>query len=194
MWLRDSGNLATNTINYRSAVGQVLNIVYGLDKAWEFKALKCAQYLEKPPNPPRVPLWDVNKVLLLLKSSKYNQCPPDSFCQLKKTLFLTALATGNRISELANTVRTGLDNLQTFQRVGLGVLPGFLFKNQRLNRSLPNIEIAQLETGPIELCPVHNLATYLKGSPPSRGKLFVNSRTNKPLHSSSILNLFCELI
>ena len=73
-------------------------------------------------------------------------------------------------------------------------MPGFLFKNQRLNRSPPNIEIVPLETGPIELCPVNNLATYLKGSPPTRGKLFVNSRTNKPLHSSSISKLLCELI
>ena len=141
IWLRDSRGLATNTINnYRSAVGQILGVVYGMDdKAWEFKAIKNFLFLDKSPNPPRIPSWDLNKVLQLLQSPSYNQNPPDKFRQLKKTLFLIAMATGNRVSEIANTCRTGLINLHPRDTIKLGVVPGFLYKNQHPNRTLPNI-------------------------------------------------------
>ena len=64
--------------------------------SWEFKALKDALFIEKPPNPPRIPSWDINKVLDLLRKPKY-RIPPVSFCQMKKTLFLIAMATGNKV-------------------------------------------------------------------------------------------------
>ena len=62
IWLRDSKNLATNTIfNYKAAVGSSLSTVFGLDvSSWEFKALKDALFIERPPNPSRIPSWDIN--------------------------------------------------------------------------------------------------------------------------------------
>ena len=197
IWLRDSRNLATNTImNYKAAVGQVLEKVFNINcNSWEFSALKSALFLEKPPNPPRIPSWDINKVLILLQSQKYNQFPPDKFCSLKKTLFLVAMATGNRVSELAHIYRTGLDNIQRDSPVRLCVAPGFLYKNQRLNRTPPDIQVIPLLEGPDSICPVNNLVSYLElSSPPSRGPLFLNSKTGRPLHAGSVSKLICELI
>ena len=158
--------------------------------AWEFKALKDALFIEKPPNPPRIPSWDINKVLDLLQKPKYNKVPPESFCQLKKTLFL--IATGNRVSELANVSRNGLGSLQPDQVVRLCVLPGFLYKNQWLNRSPPNIEVHPLLSEPRAICPVINLIRFLEVSPPNRGALFVNSKSIASLHPSSISRLLRE--
>ena len=139
IWLRESRGLATTTINnYKAAVGQFLSMAYDLNvNSWDFKALKNNLFLEKPPNPPRVPSWDINKVLLLLRSVKYISSPPDTFCQLKKSLFLIAMATGNRVSELANFSRTGLGKIDPNQSVKLCVLPGFIYKIQRFNRTPP---------------------------------------------------------
>ena len=194
--MRDSKDLATNTIfNYKAAVGNTLGTVFGLDtSAWEFKALKDALFIEKPPNPPRIPSWDINKVLDLLQKPKYNKNPPEAFCQLKKTLFLVAMATGNRVSELANVSRNGLGSLRPDQIVKLCVLPGFLYKNQRLNRTPPNIEVHPLLSEPLAICPVVNLIRFLKVSPLNRGALFVNTKSNASLHPSSIARLLCELI
>ena len=63
IWLRESRGLATSTINnYKAAVGQFLSMAYDLNvNSWDFKALKNNLFLEKPPNPPRVPSWDINK-------------------------------------------------------------------------------------------------------------------------------------
>ena len=128
-------------------------------------------------------------------SQKYNLAPQDKFCALKKTLFLVAMATGNRVSELAHIYRTGLDNIQKNSTVRLCVAPGFLYKNQRLSRSPPDIQVIPLLEEGSSICPVNNLVDYLElTSPPNRGPLFLNSKTGRPLHPGSVSKLICELI
>ena len=84
--------------------------------------------------------------------------------------------------------------MQPVQIVKLCVLPGFLYKNQRLNRTPPNIEVLPLRSEPRAICPVGNLIEFLKSSPIERGALFVNSKSNAPLHPSSFSRLLSELI
>ena len=112
---------------------------------------------------------------------------------LKKSIFLIALAAGNRISEIAATVRNGIGHINRESRVRLPVAPGFLFKNQRQGRNPPAIEIAPLGGDSHELCPVNTLARYLDLTKEKRGPLFLNSKTGKPLHKSTISKLLCEV-
>jgi hypothetical protein len=52
---------------------------------------------------------------------------------LLKALFLTALAFGNCVLELAEVVRSGITFLINTTRALLPVISGFLFKNQLFN-------------------------------------------------------------
>ena len=196
LWLRDEKNLETSTIcNYKAAVGFPLNVCFGLNfSTWEFKELKNALFLEKPRIPPRTPPWDISKVLELLSSDKYSSFPPDKFLQLKKSLFLVALACGNRVSELSATMRNGLELMNSLEEVILPVRPGFLFKNQRHGRTPPNIRIVPLAANSTVLCPVKNLFSYLSLSRITKGPLFRNSNSGKPLLKSSVSKLLCEVI
>ena len=64
-----------------------------------------------------------------------------------KTLFLTSLASGNRVSELA-ALRADMVRF-TEDGVCLAVQPGFLYKNQREGRTPSNIFLPSLR---IVLC------------------------------------------
>ena len=197
VWLREYKNLQSTTIaNYKSSVGGILQSVFNLDcSTWEFSALRNNFFLEKPTNPPRVPEWDIQKVLLMLDSGDYINSPPSKFLQLKKTLFLLAIATGNRVSELHAITRNGLGTPDPDQPVRLAVKPGFLYKNQKANRAPPNIEVVPLTEGPPSLCPVKNLALYLKlTSKVATGPLFLNSKTDAPIHKSTVSRLICAVI
>ena len=63
--------------------------------SWEFKALKQHLFLDKPPQVPRVPQWNLGKVLDLLESEAFS-VNPSKFTLGKKTAFLLAMATGNK--------------------------------------------------------------------------------------------------
>ena len=117
IWLREVKDFQTSTIcNYKASVSSILKEVFNVHcPLQEFKALKNSLFLEKPTNRPRIPSWDLEKVLDLLSSDKYSSLPLDEFKQLKKTLFLVAIATGNRISEINNMTRSGLKDLDVSQ-------------------------------------------------------------------------------
>ena len=78
--------------------------------------------------------------------------------------------------------------------IRIPVAPGFLYKNQREGRTPPPIEIVPLGLNEASLCPVKNLATYLRMSVQDRGPLFLNSKSGRPLHKSSISKLICQVI
>ena len=196
LWLRRSKNFESSTIaNYKASVGFVLERVFDINcSSWEFTAIKNSLFLEKPPNPPRVPEWDLQKVLDLLESDKYKTSSASLFNLLKKTIFLSTLAAGNRISEMAATVRNGLKKVDSSKKVRLPVKPGFLFKNQRMGRTPPPIELAPLGEGNSELCPVSTLRKYLEVTKLKTGPLFLNSKSGRPLLKSTLSKLICELI
>ena len=106
-----------------------------------------------------------------------------------------AIATGNRISEIHAITRNGLGSIKENLPVHLAVKPGFLCKNQKANRSPPNIEVVPLSSGPASLCPVKNLALYLRLTDNvDRGPLFINSKTDSPIHKSTVSRLICQVI
>ena len=107
----------------------------------------------------RIPSWSLEKVLDILESRTYNNKKCTIFNLLKKAVFLTALACGNRVSEIAALDVTGA-LAQDLSHLTLAVKPGFMFKNQKMNRSPPNIRIAALESSPT-ICPVQAIKTWV---------------------------------
>ena len=191
-FLRDTKNLETNTIlNYKAALCLPMSFIKVDLKKWQFKELGKALFIDKPPNQKRLPDWNLNKVLDMLENKEcYKQ--QQGYHLMKKSVFLTALASGNRVCELAAIERSGI-HFHDNGGVTMAVQPGFLFKNQRLGRAPPNITFPPL-TRNLQICPVSTLRDYLQSSPASSGPLFLNTRTGRPIHSSSISRILCEVI
>jgi integrase len=192
IFLRGERGLATNTIlSYKSALRVPLKAAFGLDlNSWIFKEASRALFLDKPNSPKSVPSWNLDKVLVLLQNPPFvGQLSRRN--SLMKTLFLTALACGNRVSELAAIVRSGIIFLDNPTRVVLPVSPGFLFKNQRLNRAPPNIEALAL--GSPNLCPVVCIRELLRRPPGPGDRLFSNA-LGGALAAPAISRLLCEVI
>ena len=80
---------------------------YGFDvvldrRTWDL--LRASFFRQRPPSAPTQPSWSLEKVLSLLQSPRFTLDPSPSDCFLK-TLFLVALATGHRVSQLAALLR-----------------------------------------------------------------------------------------
>jgi hypothetical protein len=178
IFLREVKKLATNTIiHYKNALALPLQLAAGIDlNTPPFTRLTKNLFLERPPPSRHIPRWNLDKVLELVSSPAYASGQPSPFNCLKRTIFLIALASGNRVSELAALERAGIRFSEEDSEVTLVVKPGFLFKNQRLGRTPPNIFIKALVTGPENLCPVRSLKEYMRLEPGNEGPLFRNSR------------------
>ena len=194
MYLRDEKGLNPSTImNYRGYLTLPLKLLANLDlQDWKFKELDRAFFIENPPNRPSLPLWSVEKVLDLLKSPDYHNSSASVLNLLKKTLFLVALASGNRCSEIAAMWLPF--HRESDNSLKIPVKPGFLFKNQRSGRSPPDILILPLLGNDKSLCPVSALQDYWVRRGRPRGPLFVNSRNDNPLRAPSIAHLLCSII
>ena len=105
---------------------------------------------------------------------------------LIKTLFLTALASGNRASEQATIIRNGLTN--NLNKAFLPTRPGFLFKNQSINHPRPpDITFPGLGNNH-SLCPVMAIKIYISRAQnlPQEDSLFIHPKSNKALTSGRL--------
>jgi len=149
----------------------------------EFSLLSKAQFLKNPPPPKLIPQWSVNTALTRLSKPEFctNPSPMNLFL---KTVFLVALATGNRASELSAIDHTTI----RFSRDSVSMLPycGFLYKNQSINRSPPVISFPILKNND-NLCPASYLRRYLTLRTPlcDSKHLFLNPRSNKPINAGT---------
>ena len=133
-------------------------------------------------------------VLNILTSKEYNCESSNIENLLDKTIFLTALASGNRTSELAATRRDVLQRVDGGTTFQLAVKPGFLFKNQRIDRVPPNILIKPLINGDPELCPVRTLSIYLERTSTQESALFLHPSMGRPLQRPSLALRLVQLI
>ena len=117
---------------------------------------------------------------------------------LSKALFLLALATGSRVSELHALRREpeflafGNNDLTLFSRVS------FLAKNEDPMHRRDPIVIPRLwdeDGSPHALCPVHAVHVYMNlTSSSTTGPLFLSSSTAKPLTKYHCSLLLCSII
>ena len=102
---------------------------------------------------------------------------------LMKTLFLVALATGNRVSEIAAFTRVGSKILPGSRKAIIAVRPGFLYRNQTMDRSPPqhcHQGTVGPELNPYRLCPLDSLRWWLALSDPwGVDAFFANPKSHK---------------
>ena len=145
--------------------------------------------------PKRLPAWDLFLVLASLREAPYEPLFSADLKSLTcKTVFLIALASGRRASEVCSLSGLGPD-IAT-QRDGtyiLKFLPEFLAKNQNPSDPSPSISIRPLshflcpDDPDLKLCPVRALRRYLKFTRSLRHinqrKLFISFN---PFHGKDI--------
>lgn len=111
--------------------------------------------------------------------------------KLFKTLFLVALSTGNRVSELAALCRTAA--LFLANKAIISVKRGFLFKNQTAAHNSPNVSLPNILEKE-SLFPVIALKQYLylTRNLPQRGYGFLNPGSGSSL--TAVTLFLCEAI
>ena len=187
------------TISYKNAL--YLPLFYGFNistKSKPFSLLINSQFIKHPPNKKLLPQWSLNKVLSLLEMPQYSSEKATKHHLMTKTLFIIALAAGNRISEISAFDRNTISFSPSFDKVTIAVRPGFLYKNEKLNNIAPNVTIPALlneDDCPHALCPVNTLYLWLKTTKDFEGpQLFFNIKSGKPLKSPQLSQAIVKLI
>lgn len=169
--LFEDKDLSCATIRtYRSAVSTTLKAVSGLDFSDDpnLKCLMGAFFKQRPSVIPQVPAWNLAGVLHALTMSPFE---PAHKAVLKfvawKALFLLALASGKRRSEL-HALIDDYERAKDWSSITLRPKPGFVAKSHTQNNSkgafismtIPALTIAGDEEDR-RLCPVRALKWYL---------------------------------
>ena len=161
-------------------------------------------------NPPikakGMPTWSINSVLRFLRSPVFEPLESASFVRLtQKALLLILLASGRRISEIANLSRSST-YLHARKALSLGWVEGFSPKNRTPNFSPENPSIGFLALNSIEdnnLCPVRAYKMYLLKSrelidnfplPPLPKCLWVRRRSSRPVNIKYLTDSLKNLI
>ena len=175
-------------LGYRTALAEPLQLVFKIKVSDEvFSRLIRAQFLARPSEKKLIPNWDVSPVLEKLASTDYVIKTCDLESLLTKTIFLVSLATGNRASEISAIQRSAILWRLGNNEVVLPVKPSFLFKNQSMNRSPPNIIISRFADCHPELCPILCLQEYLMRTSSLEGDLlFLHPKTGRNLQRPSL--------
>jgi len=193
-------NLSPKTILvYRNALK--LPLLYGFHintNDREFSLLARGQFLQNPPPRRIIPAWNPNKVLSMLEQPQFLNHRASPHHLLMKTLFLTALACGNRVSEIAAFTRIAANILPGSRKAMLAVRPGFLYKNQTIDHTPPNIVIKSLQNTdgtPHRLCPVDALQHWLDLTKDwGSDAIFINPKSHKPMNRGAISMLLVTTI
>ena len=124
-----------------------------------------------PPRLAKAPRWDLRVVLKNLKQAPYEPLASASDKVLTlKTLFLVALASAKRVSELHGLSRV-VSHTKLWASVSLSLAPGFVTKNQKPEDSasydgtfsIPALSsLKDASADDLLLCPVRALRYYLR--------------------------------
>ena len=160
--------------------------------------LKSSFFLQRPPAKKSAPSWSLRKVLLLLASDVYSENASQEQI-FRKAVFLVALASGFRISELAALTRSkSLTRFAPdFSFVMLATNPKFLFKNERLQHRMKPSKVPALrsEEGTHALCPVAALHSYISAVPAEKSdRLWIWPTSRKSCSSTQIASVICSVI
>ena len=185
---------------YAAALADPLWYGFRLDirgRTWDLMKRGC--FLQRPPSRrPRI-FWSLSKVLDLLRSPAFS-VEPDPLHLLKKALFLVAMASGLRASQLHALVRhpSWLVFSQDGRQVSIAPSPKFLAKNEREGHILDPIILRAWLAGvtPHPLCPVEALRQYVaaSGRVAHTDRLFLWPDTGKPLSRLHISKTLCSII
>ena len=141
--------------NYRSALKWPLEETFGIYFSHpDFSCLAMGLFHLSPPATPVVPQWNLLEVLYFYEGVDQHSCSAQRL--LLKTLCLTALASGNRCSELAQLYHRAIVDLGT--SLTLPMMHRFLYENQTAIRTPPPISFPNLPNSLV--CLVATLRTF----------------------------------
>ena len=166
------------------------------DREWDL--LKASFFRQRPPPVPKPPNWSLRKVLDLLQSPRF-QHNPSTADSLLRAVFLVAMATGHRVSQMAALVRS-----PSFTQFGpgdssvtLATRPGFLAKNERANHRMKPIVIHawMVDDRHHPLCPVRALRVYLDAtSNTNRVEMWLDPKSTRPLTAATLATEIVRVI
>ena len=194
----DKGLAPATISTYKSALARPLKLFFDVDVSVSpFQDFMKGLFNLKPSMPYKSPSWSLEKALSLALSARY-QINPSLEDLLKITLFLVALATGGRVSELHALLR-GPDYIDFCEGgVRLFPNPNFLAKNESpsVRRDPIFINNLLLPDGMAHpLCPVHTIKKYLLVTEASNSfKLFVNPVSLLDLSLFKLRFFICRFI
>ena len=197
-WLADSTNRAPATVStHYAALADPLR--FGLGIRVPQRALSLLlKGISSSREPRRQPVlsWSLHRVLQYLTFEGITM-GEEHF--LQRAVFLLALATGYRASQLAAVTRhPSFSKLEEdFSALTLAPSPTFLAKNEQADDMLGPITIPSfLEGGrPHPLCPVRAFKEYVERTEGvSEDHLFYNSKSRNPLPPRSLARLLCRVI
>ena len=172
---RAGDNVSAATVNNAMvAIHDPMLFGFGLvvdPRQWEL--LKASFFLQRPSKIPSPPAWSLPRVLDFLQSARFGSAASRSDL-FRRALFLVALATGLRVSQLGALIRTpeftkfapGLSS------VTLTPCPSFLAKNERVRHRMRPVTVPAWLDGssPHPLCPVAALKAYLDATSRYQGQ------------------------
>lgn len=172
-FLSQSEKLAASTVKgYRSAISTTIRQLGGpvFAESSLLGDIARSLALEESRRPRRIPAWDLYLVLSSLRLAPYEPLESIPFKLLtQKTVFLLALASGRRRSDLH--ALSGSPSDLAFEPDGsvtIQTVPEFLPKNLPLGGRAPPVRIKALSTAlsgeddDCKLCPVRALQCYLE--------------------------------
>ena len=194
LYLRDSRKLSLSAVKgYRSALAQSFRL-RGLDISLSPEVCELFKHFRVncPPTPLRSPRWDLTLVLESLRKAPYEPLSTASDKDLTlKTVFLLALASSKRVSELHGLSKV-VSHTREWSSVSLSLAPDFVAKNQIPDDpssyvgtfSIPALtNLEKCSDKDLLLCPVRAMRKYLsrmsRSRPPSSSRLFLSCGPNK---------------
>ena len=206
MHLREDKALSVSTIKgYRSMLSSVFrHLDLDITGSQDLHDIVRSFSIQVPRRTVQAPSWDLDLVLKALCGAPYEPLGLADFRALtKKTLFLVALATAKRVSELHAVHRW-----VSFNRAGhavLGFLPEFLAKTESSANPLPReyvlknlSDLVGREDEERRMCPVRALKFYMEATKevlPRPRSLFVSVRDKtRPLSKNAISFFLRETI
>ena len=181
--LHDVKKLASSTIEgYRTAICQVLKATTGQDLGRNAELSSLLAYFDRQPQKGKasVPPWDLALVLQMLSCSPFE---PMNLAQMKyvtfKTVFLLALASGRRRSEL-HALKSDILRTENWDEISILSLPTFVAKTRLAGQASAEMEPLTLKalgthladdlSEDKSLCVVRAIRCYLKRTKKIRGE------------------------
>lgn len=201
MFLFEEKQLQPVTIRgYRSAIARVYRLCGFDDCGQDFhlSALMANFDIQRPRRRTLFPRWDLGIVLDYLQSDTFSSTDdiPLLFLTLK-TVFLVALASALRVSELhALAVADEYCRFNVDGSCSLTTCAGFVAKNKTPSSAPQQITLAPLLENP-QLCPVSFLRCYVRRTESIRGtnhQLFVSARSPSAKTTPQLISAYLRSI
>ena len=184
---------------YAAALADPLRFGFGIEvRSRILDLMRRGFFIQRPPTRRHQVFWSLRKVLEYLRGPEFS-IAPDPRKLLHKALFLVAMASGLRASQLHALVRhpSWLVFAADGRQMSLAPSPKFIAKNEREGHTLSPIVIqAWMEQNTHHpLCPVGVLRQYVRAtSTQAPTRLFVWPDTFKPLSRLHISKILCGVI